>query len=288
MLYLPKFDYFEPKTVSEACSLLSEFGEETRVLAGGTDLLVQMKEKAIKVRYLINLKYIPELKKIKRDEDSKVQVGSVVTLTSIIRSPIIRKEFEILAEAARSIGTIQIQNLATIGGNLCNASPSADLPPVLMALGAKVRLVSLRREREVMVEELFRGPFKTILEPDEILTQIDLPNPLPITGGAYIKFTKITAIDESLVAVGIVLNIDENKTCLQARIGLASVAPTPIRAYRAEEYLRGKKLSEKVTQEVAQIVAGETNPRSRANYRREMTKLVVKRGLMQALEKIRS
>lgn len=147
-MYLPKFEYFEPKTVPEACSLLSKYGEKAKVLAGGTDLIGQLKERTTQCHYLINLKFIPELKEIKKNGNGKVQLGSLVTHTAIIQSSIIREEFDVLTDTARSMGNWQTQNLGTIGGNLCNASPSADLPPVLMALGANVWLgVPVEKEK---------------------------------------------------------------------------------------------------------------------------------------------
>ena len=187
VVHLPKFEYFAPKTIEEACSLLSRHSGQARVLAGGTDLLVKMKQRKITPRYVINLKTIPDLDYIRYDDTDGLRMGTLVTIQSIKTSTIIRRKYEILNQAASGESTVQIRNRATIGGNLANASPAADGPVSLIALGAKVTIAKLGGERTVVLEDFFTGPGQTLLQAGEILTEIQVPSPSPRSGGVYLK-----------------------------------------------------------------------------------------------------
>jgi carbon-monoxide dehydrogenase medium subunit len=283
------FEYFEPSTLSEAISLLAQYRGKVKVLAGGTDLLIQMKQNNLTPEYLIDIKNISELDYIKYDEEEGLKIGALVTHSSIVNSAIIQEKFDLLMEASQAVGSVQTRNKGTVVGNICNASPSADTPPVLIALDARLKLISTTGERIIKIEDFFISPFKNILMETELVVEIQIPN-LPVHhGGSYLWLPKRTAVDETLVGVGVLIAVDDliHKTCTMARIGLGSVAPTPIRAKMTEEFLKGKRVEDVIFRQAAEIAANEVSPRSRAEYRREMVRVLVERALVKALDKIK-
>jgi carbon-monoxide dehydrogenase medium subunit len=283
---LKAFKYLEPSNLSEAVSLLDQFEGRAKILAGGTDLIIQMKQRKLTPEYVINLKNIPELNYIKYD-GKDLRIGPLVTHSSVANSPIIKENFGLLLEAVLAVGVVQTRNRGTVAGNLCNASPSADTPPALIALGAKLKVLSSEGERIINVENFFKGPFATVLKKKEILAEIQIPHLPPYSGGAYLWLPKITAVDETLVGVGVLIAVDSERVCTQARIGLGSIAPTPIRAFKTEEFLRGKRIENGLFEKAGEIAADESSPRSREEYRREMVKVFVKRALGEAFRKIK-
>jgi len=285
---IKEFEYFAPSTLSETISLLAKYKGNAKIFAGGTDLLIQMKQRKLTPEYLIDIKNISELNYIKYNEDEGLKIGALVTHSSLANSEIIQEKFNILAEASLAVGSVQTRNRGTIVGNICTSSPSADTPPALIALDARLKLISAKGERIVKIKDFFTDPFKNILKETELLTEIQVPNLPPNSGGAYLWLPKITAVDETLVGVGVVITVEDltNKICANARIGLGSVAPTPIRAKMAEKFLKGKRIEDIICKQAGEIAANEASPRSRAEYRREMVKVFVKRALGKALEKI--
>ena len=285
---IKEFEYFAPSTLSETISLLAKYKGNAKIFAGGTDLLIQMKQRKLTPEYLIDIKNISELNYIKYNEDEGLKIGALVTHSSLANSEIIQEKFNILAEASLAVGSVQTRNKGTIVGNICTSSPSADTPPALIALDARLKLISAKGERIVKIKDFFTDPFKNILKETELLTEIQVPNLPPNSGGAYLWLPKITAVDETLVGVGVVITVEDltNKICANARIGLGSVAPTPIRAKMAEKFLKGKRIEDIICKQAGEIAANEASPRSRAEYRREMVKVFVKRALGKALEKI--
>jgi CO/xanthine dehydrogenase FAD-binding subunit len=285
---IPKFEYFRPSSIEEVCSLLYKYKEEAKVLAGGTDLFVKMKKKEIRPGILVSLKGIPKLDKIDWDDREGLKIGPLVTHQAIVNHPIIREKFNFFAETCFKIGTRQVRNMGTLVGNICNASPSSDAAASLLALEAKVKLVHLYGERTTPIDEFFIGPFQTVLDPQEMIVEIQIPNPLPCSAGSYQYLHKASSVGETLVGAAVLLTMDPmDSICKNIRIGLSSVAPTPIRAKAAERSLKGKKLEEKTVRETAQVASDETQPRSRAWYRREMSKVLVERAILQSREKIR-
>ena len=184
--YLPQFEYFAPKSVKEACSLLQEYDGKARVIAGGTDLLVNMKHRTMAPQYVIGLKNVLDLDGITHSEAGGLRLGTLTTLQSIADSPIIRERFGALATACSKIGTPQVRIMGTIGGNLCNAAPSADAAPPLIAFSAVVKLVSPEEERIMPLEEFFTGPGETVLLPGEILSEFQVPSLPPHTVAVYL------------------------------------------------------------------------------------------------------
>lgn len=285
---IKEFEYLNPSILSELISFLAEYKGRAKMFAGGTDVLIQLKERKLSPKYLIDIKNISELNYINYSENEGLKIGALVTHTSLANSEVIREKYSLLAEASLAVGVLQTRNRGTVAGNICNASPSADTLPALIALDATLKLVSFEGERIVKIEKFFTGPFKTILKETEVVTEIQIPSLPHLSGGAYLWLPKITSVDETLVGAAVVVNLEDlkNKICANARISLGSVAPIPFRAKMAENFVKGKKLESMICKEAGEIAANESSPRSRAEYRKEMTKVLVKRSLDKALKNI--
>jgi CO/xanthine dehydrogenase FAD-binding subunit len=280
------FDYYQPSTLQEASRLLKENGPGGRFLAGGTDLVIAMKEKGLLPNYIVDLKRLPGLSGIRENSDGSISLGALTTLHEIETSPLINKKYPFLAQSAAEVGSIQIRNRATIGGNMANASPSADTSPALMALDAATTIASDSGTRKIAAEEFFKGPGQNAMSANEILTEITLPKTSANLVGEYIKFSPREMMDLAYVGVAIVYNLTSDKKCTGVRIVLGAVAPTPIRATRAEAVLEGQVLSEALAERAGQIAAEEAKPisdvRSSADYRRAMVGTMTKRALLNA------
>jgi len=289
LMVLPKFDYFSCETIEEACSFLSKYNGDAKILAGGTDLLVKMKHKQVTPRYLIDIKRVPDLSYIRQDESGGVRIGALTTIQAIKNSPVIKKKFSVLNQAASVLGTRQVRNLATLGGNLCNASPAAECAPALITLGAKARVIGVHGERLVSMEEFFVGPGETLLQRDEILTELLMPTLPDSTAGVYLKHST-RRVDVAIVGVGAVITLD-GKKCQDIKIALGAVGPTPFRAKKAESILRGQELSEELLEKVAEAASAESFPiddiRGYTDYRRGMVEVLVKEGIKQAATQAR-
>jgi aerobic carbon-monoxide dehydrogenase medium subunit len=285
---LKPFGYFEPATVEEAIGLLSTHGDKAKVLAGGTDLIISMKRREILPEKVIYIKAIPGLDYIEYDQESGLRIGSLTTHSTIADSPIVRDKFGLLATACGKVGTPQIRNAGTIGGNICKAGPSQDTPPSLLVLDARLKLVSLNGERIIPIDQFFIAPFQTALKPIELITEIQIPPLPPRSAGCYKWTTKIVNIDETLVGVAVLIAIDpSNSVCSEIKIGLCSVAPTPMRARRAEKVLLGKKLGSSVIEQAAKVASEEIMPRSRADYRRKMTEVLAREAVEEVWQKVK-
>ena len=285
---LKPFDYLGPKTVKEALQILSEYGRKAGVLAGGTDLFISMRKRQINPQYIVNIKDIPDLDCIRYSREAGLKIGALATHSAIADSAIIKDMFNPLAVACNKVGTPQVRNMGTIGGNVCKAGPSQDTPPVLLVLDARLKLVSLSGERVVPIDKFFIGPFKTVLREAELLTEIQIPTPPPRSAGCYKWCAKVVTVDETLVGVAVLMSLDSiDGVCSDIKIALSSVAPTPIRARQAEEAFRGKKVDDRLIEQAAQVAAGETRPRSRADYRRRMSRLLVSEAITAAWQRIR-
>ena len=283
------FDYFAPRSLEEACALLARYGEEAKVLAGGTDLLVQMKQGLLEPKYMINIKAIPGLNRIQYSQKEGLRLGSLVIHHELMSNPIIQEKFSILAQAASQIGGVQTRNLGTIGGNIAHGAPSADTAPPLLLLGAKVKIVGHKKSRTIPIEDFFLGPGQTALQRDEVLMEIRVPTLAPGTTAVYLKLGQRRALDIAIVGVAALITLaGRDSLCQDIKLALGAVAPTPIRAKRAEEMLRGKLITETLLEQASQVAAEEAQPisdlRSSAEYRLEMVKVLVKRAIEQALE----
>jgi len=292
LLGLPKFDHIFCKTIEEACSFLAKYQGEAQVLAGGTDLLVKMKHKKILPAYLINIKRIADLNYIHYDDLEGVRIGALTTMQTIRNSPLIMKKFSVLSQAAGVLGTAHVRNLATLGGNLCNASPASECASPLLTLEARAKIVGAAGERTVPLEAFFLLPGKSVLQCDEILTEIQIPNLPPHTEGVHIKYgTRRT--DVAIVGVSVIIILDGDK-CRDVKIALGAVGPTPFRAKKAENVLRGQKIGgvvEDLLAQVAQTAADESFPiddlRGSADYRQQLVMSLVRQGIERALAQAR-
>jgi len=283
------FEYLAPKTVEEVLTLLSQYKEESKVIAGGQSLLILMRQGLVAPKYLIDIKGISSLDYIHLDAKEGLRIGALTSHWTIETSQVIRNGFGVLAEMEKKLASVQTRNWGTIGGNLCHGDPAGDLAPVLIALNGKLKISSLRGERAVDVEDFLTDYFETVLKPDEILTEIQMPNPPPHTGTAYTKFTKRVG-DMAIVgtAVSIILG-SKNGTCKNSRIALGAVAPVPMRAKEAEKVLEGKELTDELLEEAARVASEEARPISDIHaseeYRRELVKASVKQVAREALER---
>jgi carbon-monoxide dehydrogenase medium subunit len=281
-----RFEYFEPVSLAEASTLLARYGGRAQPLAGGTDLLVELKEQLRRADCVVNIKKIPGLDRLGFDPQAGLRIGALVTARALEVSTLIQEKYPSLLQAVRELGSIQVRNRATVVGNVCRASPSADTLPPLIADGATVSLHGPRGKRSLPLEEFFTGPGKTALALDELMTEIVVPAPAPRTGKFYIKHGRRKAMELATVGVAVTATEDSD-----VRIVLGAVAPTPIRARKAEALLRGKKIDGALIERAAQAALEESRPisnvRASAEYRREMVRVLTRRALTQAMDCIR-
>ena len=287
---LPKIDYIRPSGIDEALDLLSNSDNgKYRVYAGGTDVIPKLKNRIMNPpEAIIDLKGIPDLDYIDYDERNGLRIGALATIRSVETSPIVRKKYPVLHQAANSIASIQVRNRGTIAGNICNAVPSADSAPALLALEAKLLCVRNKGERVLMIDEFFKGPNITALHPDELLKEIRIPPLTENCRGVYIKLSPRTKMDLAVVSVAILGSI-KNGLFKNIRIGLGAVAPTPIRAKKTEELLEGAKPDDETIFNAAKKASFESKPiddhRASAEYRKLMVEVLVKRAINQIVSK---
>ena len=284
------FTYLTPATVEEAVALFGQHKETARYMAGGTDVIVKVKEGWMGPDYLINLKQIPGLEDLHKNEATgELTIGALVTHAVLEQSLLIRNEYPIIYDAVSNIGSLQVRNMGTIGGNLINAVPSADGAVPLIALDGKALLKGPGGERSVMVKDLFVKPYETVLTPGEILTKITIPAQAPGTGSAYIKFGRRAAMELPLIGIGVLLVVDEDlSTCTRARICLGVAGPTPLRAVKAEQMLEGQPVTAELLTEAGKVAAEESqvrdSVRGQAWHRKEMIRVQVRRMGLKCLD----
>lgn len=280
-----EFEYLEPKTIEEAILQLNTYGDKAKVIAGGTDLIVQMKMDMVHPEYLINIARIPALRYLIHDKG--LRIGALTPFQELQKWILIREKYTALFEAARSVSRTQIKNMGTVGGNLCNASPAADSAPPLLVLGGKVKLVGGGPERVVPLENFYVGPGKTVLSPKELLVEVQLPESKDGTGSAFLKVVRVAA-DPAKLNVAVAIE-RENNVCRNCRIALGSVAPKPFRTIEAEDILKGKRLTmdliEKTSKRASEEIQPITDIRSTVEYRREVTKVIVRDAIKLAWER---
>jgi carbon-monoxide dehydrogenase medium subunit len=283
------FEYFAPKTVEEALSLLSQYKEEAKIIAGGQSMLVIMRQELIAPEYVVDIKGISTLDYLTYDERLGLKIGALTTHRTIEKSPVIQKHFGVLSEMERNLATIQTRNWGTIGGNLCHGDPAGDPVPVLTVLDAKLKLKSLSGERIVAMEGFSKDILEVDLGPDEMLIEIQVPPPRPHTGTAHEKLMVMQG-DAGIVGAAVSITLKPgNGLCEDARIVLSNAASIPLRAREAEKCLTGKKISGDLLAEAGEVASKEASPPSDVHgseeYRREMIKVFVKRAANKALGK---
>ena len=277
-------DYFEPKTVSEALALLAQHGAEAKVIAGGTDVMVDIKYKE-EPGCLVNIKKLPGLSAIQENGGS-LRIGPLVTIHEIESNTIARAKLPVLWEACHQFASLQIRNTATIGGNICRASPSGETLAPLLVLEAKAKMTFSDGEKTEPFTSFFQGPGKSSVGAKGLLTGIDVPYPAPGSHGVYLKHAVRGAMDIAMVGVAVMITPDAQKGAIQdVRIGLGAVAPTPVRAPKTEALLRGKPLTATLLKEAGALAATEASPiddqRSSAENRRWIVEALTRRGLEQ-------
>jgi len=282
---LYKFDFIAPQTAAEAVAELQNRGPGGKLLAGGTDLLLQIKARVMKPAYVVDLSRVGELAQIEDRSGEGVFVGSMVRLRTIQLSPVLAERSPILVDGAKLVGSIQIRNLATLGGNLCNAAPSADVSPPLIVAGARAEILGPAGRRSVSLDDFFLGPRRTVLGPDEVLLGVLIPRAPRRSGGSYLRHTPRKEMDIAVVGVGSAVTLDDGY-CTAARIALGAVAPTPIRSVKAESVLVGQRLSTELITRAAETAAEDARPisdvRGSAEFRRHLVAELAKRTLTTA------
>lgn len=277
------------ETVDDALGFLADYGKKARVLAGGTDLIPQLKRREIPIpEYIVNIKGIPGLAEITYDPESGLKIGALATMTAIERSPVLQKHYPILVQTALTMASPQIRNRGTFAGNICTAVPSADSVPALMAMGAKAVLQSMTGVRMIPLEQFFKGPRTTVMHDDEMLVNILVPKPEPGTKGVYLKLSPRHSMDLAIVGVAAAGSCKDG-ICTHVKIGLGAVGPTPIRAMGAEQVLRDRKVSPEVIDEAARSAVDHCNPRidshrASPEYRRDMVYVLTRRALGHVLD----
>jgi len=281
------FEYFAPETLKEALTLLDKYGDECKIIAGGQSLLVLMRQRLVAPEYLIDIKGVSELNYIESDTKEGLKIGALATHRAVEKSPAMKNGFGVLSEMERRLASIQTRNWGTIGGNLCHGDPAGDPAPVLIALKAILKMASLKGERTMPVEDFTLDYFETALEPGELLTEIQVPTPLPHTGAAY---TKSNIVESDVATVGVAVSLtlgSAGGVCEDVRIALGASAPTPMRAKKAEGVLQGKKITDGLLREAGAVASTEADPISdiaaTAEYRRELVTVLVARVGKEAL-----
>ena len=280
-----RFELALPESLDECLRLLAQRGPETKLLAGGTDLLPQMKNSVVMPKRVIDLSGVARVKILECDTKG-LRIGAAVPARQVEQDPRVREGYAAVAESAALLGSVQVRNLATVGGNICNAAPSADMAPPLVALEAQAIIAGPKGERRVPLSDFFTGVRKTVVGPDELLVEIFVPAPGPHSGGSYIRHTPRRELDIAVVGVASQVTI-ANGVCAKARIALAAVAPTPVRATAAEAALEGKALTPELIERAADLSGQAAKPisdqRGSADFRRHLVRVLTRRTLTTAL-----
>jgi CO/xanthine dehydrogenase FAD-binding subunit len=288
---LPRFQYHEPTSLAEACQMLQAFGETAALLAGGTDLLVKMKNRELQPQNVVSVAELEEIKQI-NVTGSNTSIGACCTISQIAESVEIRSTFSALATGAERLGSPAVRNLGTIGGNVVTASPAADLPPALAAYGAKARLKREGQERFLPLDQLFRGPGDTHIGKDEILANLHLEKPPEFSGARFFKLGHRKALQCSIINGACYLALNPRSGEIEkARVVLGAVAPTLVRASSTENILMGERPSAKLFLEAGRAAVRDCSPiddlRGSAQYRRDMIQVLTSRTLQAVSEEIR-
>ena len=281
----PSFEYLRPKTVPEAVAMLQQHGDEAKILSGGQSLIPMMKLRLARPGFLIDINRISGLSYVK-EEGGYLKIGGLTREAELEASPLVHSKYPILLDTAHVIADPQVRNMATVGGNLAHGDPANDHPATMVALGAQVIATGLKGERVIPIEDFFVSLFTTALQHEEILTEIRIPVPPARSGGAYFKLERKVG-DFATAAVAAQLTLDDKGTCQKVGIGLTNVGPTPVKARKAEEFLRGKKLDEANIKQAAQLAADQSAPspdlRGPVEYKKGLVKELAKRALTRAL-----
>ena len=284
---LPRFTYLSPRSLKDASALLVKHGDKARLMAGGTDLLIKMRHRALMPEYLIGLRGLPGLETLRCDRESGLVIGALSRLADVAGHPEIRRYYPALSRSANLTATVQVRNMGTVVGNICNAAPSADNACPLLAYDAEAVIVHPGGERRMKLIEFFRGPGLTALEPGEIVKELRADQPGPRNGSDYQKISARSHVDIAAVSVAASLDLDEEGRVVRPRLALGAVAPIPMRARRAEKALNGRAPDADLIRQAAGLAAEECTPisdvRATAAYRRRMVAVLAQRALDKSL-----
>jgi carbon-monoxide dehydrogenase medium subunit len=286
-----KFEYIAPDSLNETLDLLAGMSPDDKILAGGTDLILQLKQRLWRPSVIVDIKRIPELNRLEWNREGGLHIGAAVPLSVILSMENLPAEYGLLLQACSLIGSVQVKNRGTIGGNICNAAPSADSVPALLCLGARVLLTSSKGIRTVALEDIFIEPGKTAINHDELVVEIEVPPPPAGSAGCYLRLATREEMDIAVASVAsFITTSPEKDTFTDVRIALGAVAPTPLRARKAEAMLKGEKISSELIDKAAETAAGEASPisdlRGSADYRRDLVKVLTVRTLKKSCEQI--
>jgi carbon-monoxide dehydrogenase medium subunit len=284
------FEYRTPKSLKEVQQDLKQFGTDGKLIAGGTALVIMMKQRLVSPTCLISLRSVRGLSGI-AEKNGELRIGGATTHREVETSSLVRRRLPLLAETYRHVATVRVRNMATVGGGLAHADPNQDPPPTLIALGASVKVGSADGGRTIPLEEFFTDYYETVLKPDEVITELSVPRLPPNSGAAFLKFLPRTADDYATVSAAAVVTLDRTKKIFSdVRIALGSVGTTPIRARAAEAVLRGQPIKAEALREAAEKAKQAVDPigdfRGSAAYKKEMAGVFVRRALEKALEGI--
>jgi aerobic carbon-monoxide dehydrogenase medium subunit len=286
-----RFELVTPASLDDCLRTLKGRGADVKVLAGGTDLIAQLKVGMVKLTTVVDLSGVPELRVLDGDAHRGFRIGAAVTARTLEQDARVRASLPSLSESGALVGSIQIRNLATLGGNICNAAPSADMAPPLIALDAEAVIAGAGGRRKVPIASFFKGVRETVLAPDELLVEFVVPAPGPRSGGAYLRHTPRRELDIAVVGVASQVTLADGM-CRKARIALAAVAPVPVRATAAEQALEGQPLTPQAITRAADLAVESARPisdqRGSAEYRRHLVRVLTRRTLTLALERATS
>jgi len=285
-----RFDFYRPASLDEALTILRERGEGGMILSGGTDLLVQAKEGHRRPAYVVSLNGIADLDRLEFSETEGLRIGTKVLMQTVADDPLVQERFSALSDGAGIVGSFQTRQLATVGGNICNAAPSADTSPPLAVLDATVHITG-SAPRTLPIAEFWTGPGHTELQPGEVVTHITVPAPPRNAGSHYQRHTPRKEMDIAAVGTAVYLELGEDGRCTAARIALGAVAPRVIRAHQAEAALVGQPIDDKTASDAARIAATEATPisdqRGSADFRRYLVEVMTKPSVLRAAERAR-
>jgi len=286
------FELLEPHSLEETTALLARHGDEAKIVAGGTAVVIMLKNRLIAPGYIVSLGNLEGLRYVQSDADGSLRIGAMTTLREVERSPLVQRSCPTLARTCRQVANVRVRHAATVGGNLSEADYASDPPCVLVAARARVRVRSARGEREIPLDAFFRGFYETALEPDEILTELIVPAQPPSTGSTYIKYVTRSSEDRPCVGVAAFVDVDANGVCRDLRVAVGAVADTPQEVEAAEKLAMGQRLTDDLIGEIADQYAAAIEPisdiRGSAWYRTQMIRVFVRDAIVEAARNLSS
>jgi carbon-monoxide dehydrogenase medium subunit len=286
---LPRFEYIRAKNLKEAIHILETEGAGVRILAGGTDIFVEMKQDQSHPRLLVDIKAIPELSQLSLESNGELTIGAAVSLAELEYWAAGQKDWSGLSITARNIGSEQVRNRGTVVGNICRASPAGDMAPMLIAMDAQLEITGSQGSKTKPVEKFLVGPGQTALKPGELVTALKIPHPTPDTGAAFYKIGRRRAMNVAIVSAAARITLNGANKINSARIVLGAVAPTPLRLYAAEEILLKQGITDQTLEDICELAGSVAAPitdfRSTQDYRLKIVKVLTRRALQQAWER---